>query len=150
MMLHAERILAYLESTVLTPAVTGCVTVNRNYPYSFADADLPALVISQSSDKPLTEHGPSNLQFQDWVLAVEFLIAVKSSTLPLDTALNSHRLTVHKAVMADITLGGLTYMAYPGEVSIETKDSVEGEQPASVMRVLFEFIYRTHILDPSV
>jgi len=148
--LHAERILAYLGTTVLTPASTGCVSVNRNYPFTFADAAMPALVITQLSDKPIGDKGPDNLVFQDWTLSAEFLIGVKQTTLPLDTALNVIRLSVHKAVMADYTLGGLTFNAYPGEVTIETKDNAVGEMPAAVMKMQFEFDYRTHITDPSV
>lgn len=147
--LHAEQILAHLSGTVLTPAVTGCVSVQRNYPYSFDDAELPALVINQLSDKPIGEHGPDNLEFQDWILGADFLIAVKQKTLPLDTALNAIRLAVHKAIMADMTLGGLTIMAYPGEVTIEGKDTVAAEQPVAVMKMQFEFMYRTQITDPS-
>ncbi|MGA9855760.1 MAG: hypothetical protein WBR29_10835 [Gammaproteobacteria bacterium] len=147
--LRAEQILAYLAGTVLTTTVTGCATVNRNYPYTLADADLPGLYINQVSDKPIGDKGPDNLVFQDWTLSVECLIGVKSSTLPLDTALNVIRLAIHKAVMADITLGGLTYNAYPGEVTIEGKDNAVGEQPVAVMKVLFDFDYRTHITDPS-
>lgn len=148
--LHAEQILAYLGGTVLTTAVTGCASVKRNYPYSFDDAELPALVINQLADKPVGEHGPDNTTFQDWLLSVDFLVAVKQASLPLDTELNSIRLAIHKAVMADITLGGLTIMAYPGEVLIESKDTPQGEKPAAVMKMQFDFMYRTHITDPSV
>lgn len=147
--LKAEQILAHLAGAVLTTAVTGCASVNRNYPFSYADAALPALSINQLSDKPVSEHGPDNLTFQDWMLTVDLLIAVKQSTLPLDTALNAIRLAVHEAIMADITLGGLTIMAYPGEVNIESKDTVSGEQPVAVMKMQFEFMYRTQITNPS-
>lgn len=147
--LHAESILAYLAGTVLTTAATGCASVNRNYPYTFDTAALPALVITQLADKPIGDHGPDTQKFQDWTLSVELAIANKSSTVPLDTALNAFRLAIHKAIMADYTLGGLTFNAYPGEVTVEQKDVSASEQPAAVMKMLFDFDYRTDYNDPS-
>lgn len=148
--LHAESILNHLATLVCTPASIGVATVNRDYPFSIPASGMPALIITQTEDKPLSEKGPDNLVFQDWSLGVEFMLAVKQSTLPLDSTLNGFRLAVHKAVMADITTGGFTYDIYPGAVSLEYgKDSVAGEQPVAVMKCLFEFIYRTKISDPS-
>lgn len=147
--LHAERILERLDGTTLTAASIGVATLTRSYPYSFADAALPACVITQVSDKPVLEV-PDTLTFQDWRLTAEFLLAVKSSTLPLDTAMNAIRLALHKALMADTTQGGLCIYTYPGEVTIEqAKQDVSNDQPIAVMRVLFDFVYRTNLADPS-
>ncbi|MDE2102461.1 MAG: hypothetical protein KGL39_34765 [Patescibacteria group bacterium] len=148
--LHAERILAQLATATLTPAGLGVVTVARSYPYSLGDDALPAVVITQVADKPLHET-PDTLTFQDWRLSVEFLVAVKSSALPLDTGMNAVRLSLHKALMADVTQTGLCIYTYPGEVTIEqSKDDTTSEQPISVMRALFDFIYRTGLSDPSI
>ena len=151
MTLRAETILSTLYSQLQSLVPNTVAGVSRHYPYSFNDASLPAVQILMGSDKPTGDEIPTNLTFQDWDLEVFFDIIIKSTTLPLDTALNNIRLAIHKSIMNDYTLGlGSSFIlnGYPSAVDAPEQRS-EGETPVSVMRMGFIFRYRANIKDPS-
>lgn len=146
--LHAERILQHLQ-TICTPATLGVTTVERNYPYALGADQIPFVGINQISDAPLLKDGPANLEFNDWDLQVEFLIATKSSTLPVDTALNAIRAALHLTLFTDYTQAGNCYNTVARDVTIEVKEGTKADSPAAVMKCVFSFIYRTKISDPT-
>ncbi len=142
----AAAVLGVLQAAIVAPAAN---TIDRARAYSYHDESLPALNVVLGPDKPVTDKGPDNLEFQDWELTVFVDIVVKTSAVPIDTLLNSLRLAVHKAIMANYTLGlPFVFNGYPGEAA-EPEIKGDGELPVAVLRTAFVFNYRASITDPS-
>ena len=149
--LKAEQIAVAFYNVINTASIvaSGCVLRANVYPYH--DEALPAINVILGADRPVTETGPDNMSFQDWMLTLYADCVIKQalSTGDVDTELNSLRLGVHKAVMANYTLGlNFVINAYPSEVA-EPERKGEGEEQVAVMRTAFTFHYRASITDPS-
>lgn len=147
--LQAEQICGAVATALagLVPATVARVDRQRAYPLH--DEDLPHINILMGADRPVTDRGPDNLSFQDWELTVYLDITLKSTTVPLETALNSIRLAAHKLLLANYTLGlNFVFNGYAGE-SGEPEEKGDTEMPVSVMRVGFIFMHRALIADPS-
>lgn len=149
MSIQAEQICAAVETALSALVPATAKNVWRQYPYSAGDSALPGLNVVMGMDKPVGEHGPETLSFQDWELTVYVDIIVKSNATPLETTLNSLRLAVHKTLLANYTLGlGFVLNGFAGAVDTPEQKG-DSELPVSVMRTSFIFMHRSLITDPS-
>lgn len=149
--LKAEQIVAAVASVITSAGIVANGSVLRASVYQYHDEVLPAINVIMGADRPVTETGPDNFTFQDWMLTVYADVVIKQTlaTGNVDTELNSLRLGVHKAVMANYTLGlSFVINGYPSEV-MEPERKGEGEEQVAVMRTAFTFHYRATITDPS-
>ena len=144
----AERILAAVV-TKLTGLTTTGTNVFRGRVYDLPDTSLPALLIFQGADRPLSDGGSSSFRFLDGELSVRVEAVVKTSATQLDTLLNQIRKEVTIALQADVTQG-LNFVMDTTEGTADVELNGEGDKPTGTLKMEWSILYRRLRTDPSL
>ena len=141
---RAEQILAAIAAK-LAP-ITSATTVGRDHPYSYDDAQLPAVNIVMGSEKPQALL-IGNATPSDIILEVEIELACKQSTT-LSTTINQMRKDIQIALRADPTLGlAFVIDTLPGELA--KPEQKDGDLPVMAATWVWLIQYRASLNDPS-
>lgn len=107
--------------------------------------ELPAIGVMLGDDTRQNR----NSAFIDWQLTVFTDILVGGTDADVDAIMLATRLNIHKAIMADTTLG-LPYVIDVNPIGQqEPERSNEGDRYTSATRVSWQVTYRSSLTDPS-
>jgi hypothetical protein len=114
------------------------------------DQELPAVCPRIGADDPLTDRGVANLSFIDSQITITFGLYARASSEPeLMAELMRLRAVVHRALMADQTLGlpfvmGVLYLG-----AAEPELDAAGSLIAGRVDASFAVEYRMNLTDPE-
>lgn len=147
---RAEQILDAASAAITAGEFRGTVFKHRAQSLSQKDGELPAVSVDFGDDPPLDDSGADNFAFLDSLLGIETTIYLKDDEeQKVRTALLNARTAIHKALMADRTLG-LSFVIdtrYGGaERPLVVADS---EFVTGQLICRWRVHYRMNITDPS-
>lgn len=136
--------------TLLDAALSAQVFKARTLSLSNEDGELPAITVNIGTDDPVSDLGADNLRFIDSLLELRLTAyAQDTSQSAVLTDLMALRVGVHKALMADQTLGLGFVMStrYGGADAPEV--ATEGAYLAGRLDMTFRVLYRMSVTDPE-
>ena len=136
-----EQILTNIRTTLT--GTTGVGTrIYRSRVEPLARAESPAIIVEPVSDTPTQN---TSLPTLDHALLVRIVVIMRNA-VP-DQAADPILDSLHKKLMADLTVGGLAIDIQPGptEFTLEQADTAVG-----VIFCLFRVLYRTSVEDLSL
>lgn len=148
---RAEQILEAVVSAIESQADRGAAVVpHLALTLSEDDQELPAVAVRLGSDDPVSELGTSNLAYIDSVLQIRCTVYARH----VDQAEEARELmrlrsVVHRALMADQTLGLDFVMGVRYGGASEPERDAAGGQIAGRMDCLFGVLYRMNLTDPE-
>jgi len=136
-----EQILSALRTTLT--GTTGVGTrIYRSRVEPIARAESPAIIIEPVSDTPAQN---TSLPKLDHTLTVRVVIIVRDNTP--DQAADPVIDSIHKKLMADLTIGGLAIDIQPGQTEFTMESA---DVPVGVIYCLYRVLYRTALEDISL
>ena len=136
-----EQILTNIRTTLTGTAGVG-TRIYRSRVEPLARAESPAIIVEPVSDTPTQN---TSLPTLDHALLVRIVVIMRNA-VP-DQAADPILDSLHKKLMADLTVGGLAIDIQPGptEFTLEQADTAVG-----VIFCLFRVLYRTSVEDLSL
>ena len=136
-----EQILTNIRTTLTGTAGVG-TRIYRSRVEPLARAESPAIIVEPVSDTPTQN---TSLPTLDHALLVRIVVIMRNA-VP-DQAADPILDSLHKKLMADLTVGGLAIDIQPGptEFTLEQADTAVG-----VIFCLFRVFYRTSVEDLSL
>lgn len=132
-----DEMLDYITSTVAIE-LEGRAVVGRNLMRPNR-LDIPLVSVMYAGDTPITQ----NMTFIDWEMTATTTVALHDALHVLDEKLLEIRARIHRALMSDQTLGGLTYVqsVMPGDVG-EPEIDIESDKPTITLDIDWLIKYR--------
>lgn len=142
-----EQIIDALVPILEADAAITVGSVHRQRASAFNDVDLPAYNIVYGPDEPLGELGPDNMAFIDWAMVVFIDCYERSSAVDVDNLFQDMRRNIHRAIMADVTLGLAFVITTIPQGAEEPLVDDSGEKKNMIYRTNWIFRLRTSIAD---
>ena len=121
---------------IVSALQAGSTPVYRSRVEPLARNESPAIIVEPTGDVATQ----TTIGRLDWTLGVKVLVIVRGD-VP-DQIADPIIQDVHARIMADLSLGGISYDLQPQSVTYEM---VDADQPAGVVTMEFNVLYKTNL-----